>query len=109
MFCSFDEKPLILRLYGKGRVVHQRDSEWPELRAQFPTFPGERQLILLEIESIMTTCGFAVPLFEFKSEREQLNAFACKMGEEALEDYRRRKNVTSIDGLPTYLLHDAGD
>src|SRR5262249_28841281 len=25
MFCSFDEKPMILRLYGKGSVVHPRD------------------------------------------------------------------------------------
>src|SRR5262245_56455907 len=63
MFCSFTEKPLILRLYGQGSVVRARDSNWNEMRPQFPEIPGERQIILLDIESIMTTCGFAVPLF----------------------------------------------
>jgi hypothetical protein len=107
MFCSFDSKPLILRLYGTGRVVHRRDPEWQELHPQFPSFPGERQIILLDIESIMSTCGFAVPLFEFTGQREQLTEFACKVGEDGLDDYRRQKNQTSIDGLPTFLLEDA--
>jgi hypothetical protein len=106
MFCSFDEKPLILRLYGTGRVVHRRDPEWRELHVQFPSYPGERQIILLDIESIMTTCGFAVPLYEFKGERDQLMEFACKMGDEGMDEYRHRKNQTSIDGLPTYLLEE---
>ncbi len=107
MFCSFDKKPLILRLYGKGRVVHMRDPEWEELHSHFPSYPGERQIILLDIESIMSTCGFAVPLFEFAGQRDQLTDFACKMGEPAMDDYRRKKNQTSIDGLPTHLLEDA--
>jgi hypothetical protein len=107
MFCSFDSKPLILRLYGTGRVVHRRNPEWDELHPLFPSFPGERQIILLDIESIMSTCGFAVPLFEFTGHREQLTEFACKLGEAAMDDYRRQKNQTSIDGLPTFLLEDA--
>ncbi|CAN5159768.1 pyridoxamine 5'-phosphate oxidase family protein [soil metagenome] len=107
MFCSFETKPLILRLYGIGRVVHRRDPEWDELHANFQSYPGERQIIVLDIESIMSTCGFAVPLFEFVGNRDQLTKFACKTGEEGMEDYRRKKNQTSIDGLPTYLLEDA--
>jgi Pyridoxamine 5'-phosphate oxidase len=106
MFCSFDEKPLIVRLYGRGRVVHVRDPEWQELRAHFTDYPGERQIILLDIESIMTTCGFAVPRYEYKGERDQLTEYACKMGEEGMDDYRRRKNQMSIDGLPTFLLEE---
>jgi hypothetical protein len=106
MFCSFDEKPLIVRLYGRGRVVHLRDPEWQELHAHFTDYPGERQIILLDIESIMTTCGFAVPRFEYKGERDQLTEYTCKVGEEGMDDYRRRKNQMSIDGLPTYLLEE---
>jgi hypothetical protein len=106
MFCSFEKKPLILRLYGRGRVIHQRDPAWTEVRAHFKSYPGERQIIVLDIESIMTTCGFAVPLFEFKGDREQLTEFACKMGDEKMDEYRQKKNQTSIDGLPTYLLED---
>ena len=45
MFCSFSEKPLILRLYGRGRVVRPRDEEWPGLHARFREMPGERQIV----------------------------------------------------------------
>jgi hypothetical protein len=31
MFCSFEEKPLILRLYGRGEVVRPRDGAWADL------------------------------------------------------------------------------
>ena len=105
MFCSFEANPLILRLNGSGRVVHTHDPEWP-VRAHFPDYPGERQIILLDIESIMSTCGFAVPLFDFKGHRDQLTEFACKMGDERMDEYRCQKNQISIDGLPTYLLEE---
>jgi hypothetical protein len=106
MFCSFQDKPLILRLYGRGSVVHDRDHEWPELRDKFPQILGERQIIVLDIESIMTTCGFAVPLYDFKGDRDQLPDFTCKMGDEKMDQYRHEKNQISIDGLPTYLFED---
>src|SRR3954467_6678609 len=37
MFCSFAGEPLILRLYGRGRVVFPRDAEWDRLHPHFPT------------------------------------------------------------------------
>jgi hypothetical protein len=107
MFCSFEAKPLIVRLYGVGRVVHRRDPEWDELHALFPSYAGERQIIVLDIESIMSTCGFAVPLFDYVGDRDQLTDYARKSGEEGIGEYQRQKNQTSIDGLPTYLLEDA--
>src|SRR5262249_18582388 len=109
MFCSFDEKPSILRLYGKGRIVRPRDTEWQELHGHFPRIVGERQIVVLDIESIMTTCGFAVPLFEFKGQRTLLPDWSCKMGEERLTEYRRERNQRSIDGLPTYLDEEPSD
>jgi hypothetical protein len=107
MFCSFTEKPLIMRIYGRGTVIHERDTAWQTLRPMFPEVPGERQIILLEIESLMTSCGFGVPLYDFKGERDTLTEYSCKMGEERMDAYRREKNVTSLDGLPTYLFEDA--
>jgi hypothetical protein len=103
MFCSFAEKPLILRLYGRGSVIRPRDSQWDALRPQFADVPGERQIIVLDVESVMTTCGFAVPKYEFSGHRETLNEFVCKMGDERMGVYRHEKNQRSIDGLPTYL------
>ena len=103
MFCSFMDKPLILRLYGRGHIVRPRDPQWQELHAQFPALPGERQIIVLDIESIMTTCGFAVPLYEYKGDRSLLPEFTCKMGPERMDQYRHERNELSIDGLPTNL------
>jgi len=107
MWCSFDADPLILRLYGRGRSVRRQDAEWRELRGHFPGLPGERQIILLEIESVQTSCGYAVPRYTYDGERDTLARWAEKKGAVGLLDYWREKNQVSIDGLPTGLLEDA--
>lgn len=103
MFCSFEGKPPVLRLYGRGRVVRPRDPEWPHLRPLFPDLPGARQVVLLDVTSIMATCGFAGPLFEYRGDRSQLQEFTQTMGDERMDAYRRERNGCSIDGLPTHL------
>ena len=107
MWCSFDADPLILRLYGRGRSVRRQDAEWSELRHHFPSLPGERQFIVLEIESVQTSCGYAVPKYAYQGERDTLARWAEKKGPVGLLDYWREKNLTSIDGLATGLLEDA--
>jgi hypothetical protein len=102
MFCSFSDSPLILRIYGRGRVVLPGDEEWAELRPHFPELPGERQIVLLEVESAQTSCGFAVPVYELKAERQMLVEWTLRKGEDGIRDYRREKNQVSIDGLPAY-------
>ena len=104
MFCSFARKPLILRIYGQGRVIFPRDKEWEYLYALFEKLPGERQIIVLAIESVQTSCGYGVPLYEFKGERPTLKDWAQKKGETGIVEYWRKKNQTSIDGLPTNIL-----
>lgn len=102
MFCAFSGAPLILRLYGKGNVVGKRDTQWSELRTAFgPEIPGERQLVMMRIESVQTSCGFGVPHLQYIGDREQLVQWAVKKGPEGLENYRTEKNRTSIDGAPT--------
>ena len=104
MFCSFEDAPLILRVYGRGRSIQPHDAEWAQLRPLFgPPLPGERQLIIGEIESVQTSCGYAVPFFDYQGEREQLIEWAEKKGPEGVIAYRAEKNQRSIDGLPTGL------
>ena len=105
LFCAFDGPPLILRLYARGRSVQTSDPEWAELRPLFGTpLPGERQLIIAEVESVQTSCGYGVPLYSFQEHRTQLPAWAEHKGSEALVAYRAEKNRTSIDGMPTGLV-----
>ncbi len=104
MFCSFADNPLILRLYGKGAVTTRRDPEWPRLSEHFAPLPGARQIISLHIDSLQTSCGFGVPEMTFKQARDRLIEHNRQRSVEATADYWRRKNSTSIDGLPTHLL-----
>jgi hypothetical protein len=99
MFCAFEGPPLILRLHGRGRVVEPGDPEWEELLAGFPPQPGERSVIVLEVDRIADSCGFAVPVYEYRHERTQLTDYARKKGREGLEQYKAQKNRKSIDGL----------
>jgi hypothetical protein len=104
MFCSFTEKPLILRLYGTGRAVRPRDAEWSELYSYFQPFAGTRQIIVMHVESVQTSCGFGVPYYQWKGDRPTLVEYWQKKGAEGTADYWTKKNTVSIDGLPTYLL-----
>lgn len=106
MWCSFGPDPLILRLYGRGRAVHRRDPEWSELRQHFTTLPSERQIIVLDVEAVQTSCGYAVPHYTYMGERETLARWAEKKGPVGLLEYWREKNQISIDGLPSGLLED---
>ncbi len=103
MFCAFQGKPSILRLFGNGLVIRPGAEQWPELLAGYPNFPGIRQIITADITRVQTSCGFGVPLFQFSGERDALVRWAEKKGSEELMEYRRRKNLRSIDGLPTGL------
>jgi len=100
MFCAFEGRPRILRLYGRGRVVEPRDSDWPAVAAEFPAMPGVRSVVVLEVERIADSCGYGVPRFEFVADRPQLGDWCEKKGPEGVREYQARKNRVSIDGLP---------
>ena len=106
MFCSFDTQPVILRLYGQGRVVRPRDAEWNTMIRLFTPLSGARQIMVVKVGSAQTSCGYGVPLYRYEGERGTLQRWADKKGARGLADYWREKNQTSIDGLPTRLLEE---
>ena len=106
MFCSFADNPLILRLYGYGRAIRPRDAEWDSLMPHFQSLPGERQIIVLAVDSAQTSCGFGVPLFDYQGDRSLLVDWAKRKGVEGIRTYWHEKNQYSIDNLPTNLLED---
>jgi hypothetical protein len=99
LFCAFEGPPMILRLYGRGRVVEPADPEWDGLVAGFPEYPGARSVVVVDLERVADSCGFAVPLYEYRADRSQLLDYARKRGPEWLEAYRATKNRASIDGI----------
>ena len=101
MFCSFDKLPLILRLYGRAMVCHHGDDSWNEQIAEFPNYINARQLFTVELQMIQTSCGFAVPYYEFNGERPTLQNWAEKRGDDGIKQYWQEKNTQSLNGKPT--------
>ena len=101
MFCAFEGAPMILRLYGKGKVINPNDEQWPSVVELFPKQAGTRQIIEIDIEMVQTSCGMSIPYFDFKEERLQLDDWAQNKGEEGIKEYWKEKNELSIDGIPT--------
>ncbi|MEA5599735.1 pyridoxamine 5'-phosphate oxidase family protein [Nostoc sp. UHCC 0252] len=101
MFCAFEEPPRILRLYGQGKTILPNSPDWDSLYSLFMPIPGTRQIIVADIERIQTSCGFGVPLYEYQGQRQTLVNWANKKGEEGIREYQQKKNLVSIDGLPT--------
>jgi hypothetical protein len=104
MFCSFSVEALLLRVYGQGVGVRPQDDRWAELAALFPEYLGARQIVVLNIESVQTSCGAGVPMMGYAGERGTLTEWARKKGEDGIAEYRQQKNAVSIDGLPTGLV-----
>lgn len=101
MFCSFEKKPLILRLYGKAKVYHPKDKQWKEYIDLFPKEAGSRQLVDIEIEMVVTSCGYSIPFMEYQGERNVLRKSSEKKGEEGIKKYWQEKNTISLDGHST--------
>lgn len=72
LVCSFEPgDAAIVRLYGRARAVPLESSP---LAAGFeaeprPRMSGSRQVIEVEVERTMTSCGYGVPVLRFERER----------------------------------------
>ncbi|MBA4747275.1 MAG: pyridoxamine 5'-phosphate oxidase family protein [Sphingopyxis sp.] len=100
MFCAFDRTALILRIYGRGRAVLPQDSEWNALAAHFTLLPGTRQIFLIDVGSVQTSCGWGVPMMTLNRERETLKK-AHRQSDPEQWEAKMALRTRSIDGLPT--------
>jgi hypothetical protein len=75
MFCNFEQPALILRIYGRGRPVLPQDAGWAELALKFKLRPGTRQIFLIDVESVQTSCGCGVPFVAFDRGRDTLTRY----------------------------------
>lgn len=103
MFAAFEGNPMILRLYGNAKVIHKNDAEWNKAYALFNPIPGARQIFDLEVDLVQTSCGMAVPVFDYLNDRELLKNWAVKKGDDGIKEYWLEKNQMSIDGSPTHI------
>jgi hypothetical protein len=108
MFAAFEGPPMILRLYGTAKVVHRGDSDWSTLHPLFKPLPGARQIFDMAVDLVQTSCGMAVPHYDYAGDRELLNDWATKKGDQGVKQYWEEKNATSLDGAPTDIVARSG-
>jgi hypothetical protein len=111
MFCAFDGPPRIVRLHGNGRVVMVDDPQFAEISSRFPgrSAPGVRSIVIADVTRISDSCGYAVPVMDFRSHRTTLNEWAERKGRDGIRAYWEEKNLASIDdvaGLPSSAVVD---
>ena len=112
MFCNFEQPALILRIYGRGVPVLPQDDGWERLAANFTLLPGTRQIFVIDVETVQTSCGYGVPFMEFERERDTLTKLHAQ-ADPAEWEAKMATRIASIDGLPTratdrYIAGDPG-
>lgn len=100
MLCAFDGPPKIFRFYGTGRSVEPADAEFKDLAELFAGAPPIRNFIVVNVDRIRDSCGYGVPMYDYKGQRESMQNWLDKRSFEELLQHRRDNNETSLDGLP---------
>jgi len=108
MFCAFEGKPLILRAYGKAKVLHQKDKEWEEYSSRFPFSVATRQIFVLDISLVQSSCGMSVPYFSYDGDRDDLAKWSDEQGRDGIEKYWVNQNQKSIDGFDSEIIERTG-
>ena len=103
MFCAFTGPPKIVRLHGRGRAVLADQAEFATLRAEFgkELTNGQRSIIVVDVDRVADSCGYAVPRLDFVADRDVLDLHHIKKPDGFFDEYWDAKNAASIDGLST--------
>jgi len=100
MMCAFDGPPKIFRFYGRGGITEPHEAGFAELLEKFPQQPSVRNIVTVDVDRIIDSCGYGVPLYEYRKQRDSFDNYLADKSEAFLLDYRRERNATSLDGLP---------
>ncbi|HEY5071236.1 MAG TPA: pyridoxamine 5'-phosphate oxidase family protein [Caulobacteraceae bacterium] len=100
MFCAFEGPANILRLHGRGESVTFDEPGFAGKLALFPAFARARAIVTMHITRVAESCGWGVPFFDYKGERDQLRRWVEARSYEEWAERRYAANTLSIDGLP---------
>lgn len=101
MMCAFGGLPKIYRFHGTGQIVTPLDCDFDELASKFDSMHrGIRSIIVVHVTRISASCGYGVPIYEYKRQRPSLPNYVRINGIEYLRDYFAKENSESLDGHP---------
>lgn len=102
VFNAFEGTPKILRLFCKASIVHREDERFHEYLAMFKEKASlVRNFYLYHIYAVETSCGYTVPIMEFKEERTTLKKWMNNFDERGkLEPYNKKNfNPPNLNDL----------
>lgn len=100
MFCAFEGSPKIVRLHGAAEVHVLGSPQYELLSPLFPRHLGSRAIVRARLTRISDSCGYAVPEYNYRGDRDTLTRWSASKGATGLNRYRETKNARSLDGLP---------
>lgn len=101
MLCAFEGPPKIYRFHGTGTVITPVDPAFGALAGHFDRARlGVRAIIRVAVSRISDSCGFGVPLFDFRGQRATSPDYLARTGVDEVRRYLGAHNTRSIDGLP---------
>ena len=100
MFCAFEGSPRIVRLHGSGEVIDGAHPEFGALLERFPKSASARTVIRIAVSRVSDSCGYGVPLYEYRAERSESANYVAKASDHTLRKYLLDHNQQSLEGLP---------
>jgi len=100
MFCAFDGAANIVRIYGKAEAFTFDQPRFEALRPLFSMTQPARGIIVCQIQRVTDSCGWGVPFYEFKGERDQLTRYIDNKTADEWRESRYERNALTVDGAP---------
>ena len=101
MMCALRDPPVTYRFHGRGTVILPGDEGFDTLAALFDRSQfGVRAIICIDVTRVSDSCGYGVPLYDFRGQRDLLAEDIQSTGREKFVAQFAEMWTTSIDGLP---------
>jgi len=106
LFHAFEGPPRLCRIFGTGSYHEFGTLEYEAYLPEQKRSPGSRAIICIDIHKVGTSCGFGIPLYDYKADRPTLNNWASVLEKpdaragSTMHDWWRDECTKSIDGLP---------
>ena len=98
MMTAFDGPPMTMRFFGKGEVLKYDTPEFDKLKDHFINHTGARSIIKVNLTRIQDSCGYSIPLYEYKGDRDVYDKYCDVKGRAGIEQSISERKV-SIDGI----------
>ncbi|GAA1974204.1 pyridoxamine 5'-phosphate oxidase family protein [Kitasatospora viridis] len=105
MWCAFTGPPTVVRVHGRGEPVFRDDPRFADLLGHFEPGAdggGLRAVVLVRAERVSDSCGFAVPVMEYRGDRALHADYFDRKSDPEFAEYCAKKEYVgvSVDGLP---------